>query len=57
MKATNIQWDIDSEDLDSGIVLLPLAIDIPPEITDIDDISDYISGITGYCHKGYALEE
>lgn len=54
-KAVNIQWDIDPEDMDS--VELPTEIDIPEEIQDEEAISDYISEVTGFCHKGFELEE
>lgn len=53
MKATNIIWDVDNkEDLE----LLPTEINIPDKM-DKGDISDYLSDITGYCHKGYVLED
>lgn len=52
MKAVNIQWDIDydEEDID-----LPLEIEIPDGMNNEDEISDYISESTGFCHKGYDL--
>jgi hypothetical protein len=52
MKAINILWDTDgdTDTLDS----LPTEIEIPDNISE-DEISDYISDITGYCHTGYAL--
>ena len=51
-KAVSIEWDADSEeDMDS----LPTEVDIPPELTDIDEISDYLSDLTGFCHKGFVL--
>ena len=53
MKATNILWDVDeSEDLD----MLPTEINIPACMTDPDEISDYLSDMTGFCHKGFELE-
>lgn len=54
-KATNIQWDIDPED--DGGVALPNEITIPNDIEDGEAISDYISDVTGFCHKGFELEE
>lgn len=51
MKAINIQWDVDDErDLD----FLPEEIEIP---SDVDEraIEDYISDLTGYCHRGFEL--
>ena len=52
MKATNIIWDTDGEDVD-----LPTEILLPPGMTDEDEISDYISDVTGFCHMGFELEE
>ena len=52
MKAINIQWDIDSNEKD---IDLPLEIEIPDGMNDEDEISDYISESTGFCHKGYDL--
>ena len=54
-KAVNIQWDIDPED-DDGVEL-PNEITIPNDIEDEEAISDYISDVTGFCHKGFELEE
>ena len=52
MKAIFILWDVDYvEDKD----LLPTKIEIPYEITDIDEVSDYISDVTGFCHYGFSL--
>lgn len=57
MKAINIEWDTDGEDID-----LPSEIEIPEDIardydedTDDDTISDYLSDVTGFCHYGYQL--
>ena len=52
-KATHIQWDVDEpEDLES----LPTEIDIPDGMTDVEEISDYITDQTGFCHKGFIVE-
>lgn len=56
-KAINIQWDIDEDDGECCAELLPLEIEIPNNMTDLEDISDYISDVTGFCHKGFELEE
>lgn len=56
-KAINIQWDIDEDGYECGAVLLPLEIEIPNNMTDLEDIADYISDVTGFCHKGFELEE
>lgn len=54
MKATNIKWDADElEDLE----YLPTEIELPKGITDEEQISDYISDETGFCHNGYVLED
>ena len=57
MKAYNIEWDISVEsDLEeSQSVVLPDEIEIPAGITDVEEISDYISDVTGFCHKGFLL--
>ena len=57
MKAINIKWDID-EDYDGDLdvlQMLPDEIDIPNGMADEDEISDYISDVTGFCHKGFVL--
>lgn len=51
MKAINIQWDIDAEE----DVILPTELDIPFGMTDEDEIADYLSDQTGFCHKGFSL--
>lgn len=56
MKAVNIEWDIDPDEYGCGTVLLPTEIEIPKDITDLDDVSDYISDVTEFCHKGFAIE-
>lgn len=56
-KAINIQWDIDEDDYECGAEPLPLEIEIPNNMTDLEDIADYISDVTGFCHKGFELEE
>jgi hypothetical protein len=52
---TNIDYDTDGEKIN-----LPteLSIIVPDDITDGDEIdayiSDEISNITGFCHKGFS---
>lgn len=53
-KAVNIDWDIDESDIG---VNLPTEIVIPDDMTDEDEISDYLSDTTGFCHKGFELRE
>ena len=51
MKAINIQWD-------SDVPELPNEIEIPENIpNDEDAISDYLSDVTGFCHKGFELDK
>lgn len=52
LKAINIIWDTDGENIS-----LPTEIDIPEGITDEEEISDYISNKTGFCHCGFELVE
>ena len=56
MKAKNIQWDIDFDDFDPEVDELPTEIEIPEGMTDEDEISDYISEQTGFCHLGFSLD-
>lgn len=55
MKAVNIQWDTDG-DMEL-FKQLPTEIDIPEGMDDTEEISDYISDETGFCHYGFELEE
>ena len=52
MKAINIIWDTDTEEC---LKDLPTEIEIPNEMTDEEEISDYITNETGFCHKGFEL--
>lgn len=52
MKAINILWDTDGENIS-----LPDEIDIPEGMADEEQISDYISDKTGFCHYGFELVE
>lgn len=52
MKAVNIQWDIDE---DNKNISLPNEINIPKNITSTEEISDYITNQTGFCHKGFEI--
>lgn len=54
MKAIRIEWDVDDpKDLES----LPTEVEIPLEIADGEEISDYLTELTGFCHKGFAIED
>lgn len=60
LRAVNIKWDVDDEE---DLKDLPTEIDIPPEIAEESDdeyeeaISDYISDVTGFCHRGFEIKE
>lgn len=59
MKAINIKWDIDKDENDNIDVLqmLPEEMEIPKYITDEEEISDWLSDETGFCHNGFELVE
>ena len=52
--AINIQWDVDREE---DFNRLPQRIKIPEGMTDDDEISDYLSDMTGFCHRGFSIIE
>ena len=54
MKATHIEWDVDFPET---LEALPTEIVIPEGMVDADEISDYISNVTGFCHCGFVLED
>lgn len=51
--AVDIEWDIEKDDT----IELPKTIKIPDGLENEDDISDYLSEQTGFCHKGFSLKE
>lgn len=52
--AKNIEWDVDNkEELED----LPCDIEIPEGMEDEEEISDYLSDLTGFCHNGYEIYE
>ena len=53
MKAIDIIWDIEEDD----DVDLPNEIEIPDGMYDLDEIDDYISNETGFCHMGFTLSD
>ena len=62
MKAINIKWDVTDgaedmtqEEINEILESLPTEIDIPEGMTDEDEISDYLSDETGFCHCGFEL--
>lgn len=52
-KAFNIKWDTDGDK--ELLKSLPSEIEIPDDLEDEEEISDYISDVTGYCHFGFEL--
>ena len=50
MKAVDILWDVD--DL-RDLTHLPKEVEIPWGMTDLDEISDYLSDVTEFCHRGF----
>lgn len=52
MRAMNIRWDVDSPE---ELEWLPDEIEIPDGMEDEDEVSDYLSDVTGFCHKGFLL--
>ncbi len=50
MKAIEILWDTDGQDVE-----LPNEIEVPDYMEDENEISDYLSDLTGFCHNGFYL--
>ena len=53
MKTINIEWDTDGDI--NLLKELPTEIKIPEGMTDEEEISDYLSNETGFCHYGFEL--
>ena len=52
--AIEILWDVDNEE---DLKDLPIEIELPEGLTEEEDISDYLSEVTGFCHKGFRIKE
>ena len=52
--AINIQSDVDNEE---DLNYLPQGVVLPEGMTDDDEISDYLSDMTGFCHRGFSIIE
>lgn len=53
MKAINIKWDTDGNT--EVLSQLPTEMEIPDDMIDEEEISDYLTDATGYCHYGFDL--
>ena len=53
MKATNIEWDTDG-DMEL-LEELPKEMELPDGMTNEDEISDWLSDQTGFCHYGFCI--
>ena len=57
MRAINIKWDIDNNIPLGEIPHLPTEVEIPNEITDLDDAVDWLSDEYGFCIISLGFEE
>ena len=58
-KAINIMWDVDEDEgvsQEEVLAQLPTEMDIPDDVNE-EDIGDYLSDQTGYCHFGFVIED
>lgn len=53
MKAVNIRW---SADYDTDGKHLPTEVEIPKELTDVSEISEWLSDTYGFDHGGFRIE-
>ena len=56
-KAVDIEWDVDDVDEYDEDIELPIEVEIPDDMYDEDEISDYLSDLVGFCHKGFKIVE
>lgn len=59
MKAINIDWDIDRDDyinLNEQDMLPPTVVMLPDNITDVDDVADFLSDEYGWCVNSFDIE-
>lgn len=57
MRAINIKWDIDDSIEIDAILSLPTEVEIPSEITELDDAVDWLSDEYGFCILSLRFEE
>lgn len=50
---TQIVWDTDGEDIDLPTEMIAIVGGDSPE----DELSDYLSDNTGFCHFGFSYQE
>ena len=62
LKAVDIKWDVtdyDDDEFDDEacevLESLPTEMDIPEGMTDPDEISDWLSDETRFCHDGFRI--
>ena len=62
MKAIHIEWDVTDgaedmtqEEVNEILETLPTEMEVPEGMTDEEEISDYISDVTGFCHYSFEL--
>lgn len=53
MKAIKIKWDTDGDM--EVLEKLPTEMELPDSMTDENEISDWLSDQTGFCHDGFCL--
>lgn len=53
MKAINIKWDTDGDM--EVLKQLPTEMEIPQDMTEKEEISDYLSDKIGFCHYGFEI--
>ena len=51
MKAININWDTDGEDIN-----LPKEVVVPANL-DVDEVADFLSDVYGFCVFSFSIEE
>lgn len=47
---------LEDPDRQYEILGLPLEVEIPDNITDLDDVADWLTETYGYCHGGFEIE-
>lgn len=64
MKAINIEWDVTDgiedmtqEEINEVLESLPTEVEFPEGMTDEEEICEYLSDVTGFCHEGFELNE